>query len=188
LYPESDPVAPDTFTVVWNTTVSTQPIVLEVIREWSPLGVDRFYQLIQDNYYDCAAFFRVVPDFIVQFGIASDPNETEKWSTTVPDDPVLESNLYSYVSFATAGNNTRTAQLFINTADNSHLDALGFSPFGRIIEGMGVVLAVNIYDPRRIRTRILPLGTLGCLLLTQILILFCHQWNRRPNRRFLRCR
>ena len=63
--------------------------MLEVIRDWSPLGVDRFYQLIQDNYYDCGAFFRVVPDFVVQFGIASEPSETKKWDVKIPDDPVV---------------------------------------------------------------------------------------------------
>lgn len=140
-----DPIAPDTFRVTWRTTASEDPIVLEVMREWAPLGVDRFYQLVLDNYYNCAAFFRVVPNFVVQFGLASEPAETSKWDTTIPDDPVVQSNLISYVSFATAGENTRTAQVFINLNDNANLDQSGFTPFGRIVQGMDVVQ--QIYNP-----------------------------------------
>lgn len=86
-------------------------------------------------------------DFVVQFGIAAEPDETAKWNTTIPDDPVLQSNLYGYVSFATAGPDTRTSQIFINTANNSRLDASGFSPFARVIQGMETVLALNNPTP-----------------------------------------
>ncbi|KAL3907820.1 MAG: hypothetical protein SGILL_008715 [Bacillariaceae sp.] len=144
-YPNPDATAPDFFTVEFPTTASTEPIIMEVNRSWAPLGVDRFYALVQDNYYDCAAFFRVVPDFVVQFGIASEPEESLKWNTTIPDDPVLMSNLYGTISYATAGPDTRTTQLFINSANNSRLDADGFAPVGRVISGMDTVLA--LYNP-----------------------------------------
>lgn len=124
---------------------------MEVHRSWAPIGVDRFWSLLKDHYYDCAAFFRVVPDFVVQFGIASTPDESRKWNiddgATIWDDPVIQSNLYSYVSYATAGPNTRTAQIFINTANNPRLDEDGFAPFGRIVSGMDTVLALSNPTP-----------------------------------------
>ena len=83
------------------------------------LGADRFYQLVMDNYYNCATFFRVVPNFVVQFGIASQPDETTKWNVDIPDDPVKQSNLEGYLTFATAGANTRTTQIFINKQPKS---------------------------------------------------------------------
>lgn len=83
LAPSSDPEAPDSFNVAMYTDAA-EPIVLQVTREWSPLGVDRFYQLVKDGYYTCAGFFRVVPDFVLQFGIAALPEETAKWDTTIP--------------------------------------------------------------------------------------------------------
>ena len=146
--PDADPPAPEKFQVSWKTTVSghqESDIVLEIIRDWSPKGADRFYQLVTDNYYDCAAFFRVVPNFVVQFGIASDPPETRKWDTRIPDDPVTQSNTYGTLTFATSGPGTRTSQLFINLADNDFLDNQGFSPIGRVVQGMDVVEA--IYNP-----------------------------------------
>lgn len=148
--PLPDNISPDSFIVEIYTNVNdytTIPITLYVNRTWSPLGVDRFYSLINDNYYNCAAFFRVVPDFVVQFGIAAEPSETSKWDTTIPDDPVLVSNLKGTVSFATAGPNTRTTQLFINYVDNSHLDASGFSPFAYVISGMETALAITNPTP-----------------------------------------
>jgi peptidyl-prolyl cis-trans isomerase A (cyclophilin A) len=146
-FPDSDPSAPDAFTVTFTSTVSDELIVLEVIRAWSPIGADRFYQLVLDNFYNCAAFFRVVPDFVVQFGIAAEPNETSHWDTTIPDDPTLQSNLRSYVSYATAGPGTRTSQMFINLDDNAGLDEQGFSPFGRIVQGMDVVSRITNPTP-----------------------------------------
>jgi peptidyl-prolyl cis-trans isomerase A (cyclophilin A) len=143
-----DPVSPPIYRVQLDTNVvdpatgSSPSIVLEVNRTWAPLGSDRFYALLQDKYYDGAAFFRVVPDFIVQFGIAALPEETAKWSIPIPDDPVLESNLEGYVSFATAGPDTRTTQLFINYVDNSFLDSEGFSPFAKVVSGMSTAIAI----------------------------------------------
>ena len=149
LYPEPDPKAPDHFYVKMpSTTVATSSnnnnnttntnIIFEVNRTWAPLGVDRFYALAKDNYYDCAALFRVVPNFVVQWGIASDPFQTDKWSTPIPDDPVLESvsNTLGMVSFATSGPDTRTTQIFVNTVDNARLDSMGFAPFAMVVQGM----------------------------------------------------
>jgi len=101
LVESTDPISPDVFQVQFTTTVEpdpitgtpAEPIVIEVTRAWAPLGADRFYALINAHYFDRAAFFRVVPGFVVQFGIAALPEETAKWNTPIPDDPVLESNL-----------------------------------------------------------------------------------------------
>lgn len=145
--PVADPPAPDSFSIAMYTSDATDPIVMEVTRSWSPAGVDRFNQLIKDNYYNCAAFFRVVPDFVVQFGIAAWPEETAKWDKTIPDDPVIKSNVQWTVSFATAGPDTRTTQLFINYVDNSQLDAQGFSPFAAVVSGFDTALSVTNPTP-----------------------------------------
>lgn len=149
--PTFDAVAPDTYAVVFDTTVTLadgskgEPIVLEVNRSWAPIGADHFYALVKDRFYDCAAFFRVVPNFVVQYGIAASPEETAKWNSTIMDDPVLVSNLPWTVTYATAGPDTRTTQLFINYVDNSRLDADGFAPFGVITSGFDT--ALQIYNP-----------------------------------------
>lgn len=146
--PKPDSIAPDQFYVIFNTNVilsngkQADPIVLEVNRSWAPLGVDRFYSLVQDGYYNQAGFFRVVPDFVLQFGIAALPEETAKWNTIIVDDPVLVSNTNWTVSYATAGLDTRTTQIFINYVDNSRLDASGFAPFAKVISGFETALAV----------------------------------------------
>lgn len=130
--------APETFRASFETTQGT--ITLEIERAWAPLGVDRFYTLIKSGFYDGARFFRVLPDFVVQFGIAGDPALSARWrSARIADDPVKQSNVRGSVSFATAGPGTRTTQIFINLADNSNLDRMGFSPFGRVAEGMDVI-------------------------------------------------
>lgn len=114
--------------------------VAELVRAYSPLGVDRFYNLVRMGFYDRAAFFRVVPNFVVQFGIPADPQVAAAWrNANIADDPVVESNVRGTLVFAKAGPGTRTTQLFINLQDNSRLDAMGFSPIGRIVEGMRVV-------------------------------------------------
>lgn len=115
------------------------PVVVEIRPDWAPLGAARFEQLVKDSYYDNAGFFRIVPGFVVQFGIAATPAMTKKWDKAIKDDPVKQSNAYGSVTFATSGPNTRTAQLFINLRDNRMLDSQGFAPFGRVVEGMEVV-------------------------------------------------
>jgi peptidyl-prolyl cis-trans isomerase A (cyclophilin A) len=113
---------------------------IEVNRRWAPRGADRFYSLIKSGFYDGARFFRVLPGFVVQFGIPADPAMGRLWrSAQIPDDPVVESNARGTITFATAGPNTRTTQVFINLADNASLDGMGFAPFGRVSEGMDVV-------------------------------------------------
>lgn len=137
------PQAPAEFKVRFDT--SKGPVVIEVHREWAPNGVDRFYELVKSGYYDEARFFRVVPNFVVQWGINKDPKISQKWSQNfIPDDPVKESNHLGYITYAKRGPDTRTTQLFINLADNASLDAMGFAPFGKVSEGMEVVQ--NLYS------------------------------------------
>ena len=107
--------------------------------------MDRFHALVKDGFYNNAAFFRVVPKFVAQFGIAGSPAENTKWNQTIQDDPVLGSNRVGTVTFATSGPNTRTTQLFINTADNARLDKMGFAPFATLDDGLDIV--TNIDDP-----------------------------------------
>jgi peptidyl-prolyl cis-trans isomerase A (cyclophilin A) len=136
---KSSEQAPAEFKVQFDT--SKGPFVVEVHRDWAPHGADRFYELVKSGYYDDARFFRVVPGFIVQWGINKDPKVSEKWRENyIPDDPVKEGNRAGYITYAKAGPDTRTTQLFINLADNSAaLDSQGFAPFGRVIDGMSVV-------------------------------------------------
>ena len=130
--------APATFSVAFATTKGE--FVVEVHREWAPAGADRFYNLVRAGFYDNVRFFRTVKGFMVQFGINGDPAVSRAWKDAeIPDDTVRESNRRGYVTFATAGPNTRTTQLFINLVDNLRLDAMGFSPFGRVTKGMEVV-------------------------------------------------
>ena len=123
-------------------------VVIEVHRAWSPNGADRFYNLVKGGFYDEARFFRVVPGFMVQFGINADPAVSAQWRTaTIADDPVKESNKRGYVTFAKTGApNSRTTQLFINFGDNSFLDGQGFSPFGVVISGMDAVDGIYSAD------------------------------------------
>jgi peptidyl-prolyl cis-trans isomerase A (cyclophilin A) len=130
--------APATFKAKFTTTKGD--FVVEVTRAWAPLGADRFYNLVKNHYFDGAAFFRVLPGFVAQFGLSARPEVSRAWaSANIKDDPVTQSNLTGYLTFATAGPNTRTTQLFINLADNQTLDRMGFSPFGKVVEGMDVV-------------------------------------------------
>lgn len=130
--------APDVYDVKFDTTRGD--FVVQVTRAWAPIGADRFYNLVKHGYFTGAAFFRVVPGFIVQFGLSADPAVNRAWrSANIKDDPVTQSNKRGTLTFATAGPNTRTTQLFINFADNSGLDRQGFAPFGLVTSGMDVV-------------------------------------------------
>jgi len=130
--------APAVFRAKFTTTAGD--FVVEVHRDWAPLGADRFYNLVRYGYFTNAAFFRVVPGFVVQFGLSANPAVNKVWdSAKIQDDPVVQSNKRGNLVFATAGPNTRTTQLFINYGDNARLDAMGFAPFGSVVEGMDVV-------------------------------------------------
>ncbi len=134
--------APARFRVRFETTRGS--FVVAVTRAWAPLGADRFYNLVRAGYYEDAAFFRVVPGFVVQFGMNGDPQVNGLWEAArISDDPVKETNRRGRVTFATAGPNTRTTQLFVNTGENARLDQMGFAPFGEVVSGMKVVDAIN---------------------------------------------
>ena len=135
---EMNETAPETYRAQFETSKGN--FTVEVTRAWAPLGADRFYNLIKGGFYDGARFFRVLPGFVVQFGIPADPAVARVWRTArINDDPVSQSNLPASVTFATSGKNTRTTQVFINLAENANLDDMGFAPFGRVSEGMDVV-------------------------------------------------
>ena len=134
--------SPATYKIRFDTSKGT--FVVEVHRDWAPNGADRFYNLVKNGFYDETRFFRVVSGFMVQFGINGDPNVAARWrSATIKDDPVKQSNKRGTITFATAGPDTRTSQVFINFADNSPLDRQGFSPFGQVTSGMSVVDALH---------------------------------------------
>ena len=133
--------APAVYKAKFDTSKGT--FVVEVHRDWAPNGADRFYNLVQNGFYDNARFFRVISGFMVQFGINGDPKISAVWrGANIKDDPVKESNQRGTITFATAGPDTRTTQTFINFADNRGLDRQGFSPFGRVVSGMNVVDAL----------------------------------------------
>jgi len=134
--------APATYKVRFDT--SKGAFVIQVTRAWAPNGADRFYNLVKNGFYDNVRFFRVVSGFMVQFGINGDPQLSARWrQAQILDDRVTQSNKRGVITFATAGPNTRTTQVFINFADNSMLDNQGFAPFGRVVSGMNVVDALN---------------------------------------------
>ncbi len=134
--------APANYKVRFDTSKGS--FVIEVIRDWAPNGADRFYNLVKNGFFDDARFFRVVKNFMVQFGINGDPAVSAKLrEARIQDDPVKQSNRRGYITYATSGPNSRTSQVFISTKDNGGLDAQGFSPFGRVITGMNVVDAMN---------------------------------------------
>lgn len=134
-------VAPAEFTVKVETTQGD--FVINVHRDWAPRGADRFFNLVSLGYYDDAAFYRVIltpRPFMAQIGFNGDPAVNAAWRMArIKDDPVKKSNTRGMVSFATGGPNTRTTQFFVNYADNSRLDGMGFAPFGEVIEGMDAV-------------------------------------------------
>lgn len=135
--------APETFQVEFETSAGN--FTIEVPRKWAPVGADRFHDLVKKEFFNDVRFFRVVPNFMVQFGINGDPAVQKNWrEATIKDDPVVESNKRGFVTFAKTGApDSRTTQLFINFKDNTFLDNQGFAPFGRVIEGMDVVDKIN---------------------------------------------
>jgi len=131
--------APDVFNVKFTTSVGD--FVIEAHRAWAPLGADRFFNLAKNNFFDDAAFFRVVPNFMAQFGIPANPKVSAVWeNANLKDEPVKQSNGPGYVTFAKTGApNSRSTQMFISFGNNSFLDNQGFAPFGKVTEGMEVV-------------------------------------------------
>src|SRR5215475_5596843 len=135
-------MAPAMYKVDFDTSAGT--FVVEVHRDWAPNGADRFYNLVKNGYFDNVRFFRVIPNFMVQFGINGDPTLNAVWrEARIPRDPVKQSNTRGYITFAMQGGpqgpDTRTTQVFINFGDNSQLDGSGFAPFGRVTKGMDIV-------------------------------------------------
>jgi len=155
--------APEVYRVRFDT--SKGPFVVEVSRAWAPRGADHFYDLVKTGFYDGARFYRVVRNYVAQFGIAADPAANRLWASTgIPDDPVKESNRKGTLSYAMRGPGTRSTQVFINLKDNRPLDKDGFAPFGRVVSGMDVVESLyNFYgdmaprgggpDPKMIETQ-----------------------------------
>jgi peptidyl-prolyl cis-trans isomerase A (cyclophilin A) len=135
--------APATYKVKMETTKGD--FVVEVHRDWSPLAADRFYNLVKLGYFTDIAFFRVIKGFMVQFGIHGDPALNRAWrgATFKDDPPAKHSNTRGTITFATAGPNMRTTQVFINYGNNARLDSMGFTPFGKIVSGMKVVDAIE---------------------------------------------
>ena len=131
--------APNVFKAKFDTTAGI--FVIEVHADWAPRGADRFYNLVKNGYYDGCRFFRVVPGFVVQFGINGDAAIQRNWTNaTIPDDKVTQGNTRGFVTFAKSSEpNSRTTQLFINFGDNSRLNRQGFAPFGKVTMGMEVV-------------------------------------------------
>jgi len=134
--------APASYKVRFDT--SKGAFTVQVNRAWAPRGADRFYNLVKNGFFDDVRFFRVISGFMVQFGINGDPQVSAHWrQARIADDPVKASNTRGTISFATAGPNTRTTQVFINFGDNSSLDRMGFAPFGKVVAGMNVVDSIN---------------------------------------------
>lgn len=130
------------FNVEFKTTQGD--FVVRVEPSWAPRGAARFRALVEAGFYDGCRFFRVVPDFMVQWGINGDPKTQRIWrDRNIPDDPRRESNTKGRITFANSGPNTRSTQVFINYKDNSFLDSQGFAPFGEVIKGLAVVESIN---------------------------------------------
>ena len=135
--------APETYQVLFETSKGN--FTVEVHREWSPNGADRFHKLVESGFYDECRFFRVLPGFMVQWGINGDPEIQKDWvKANIKDDRVIKSNKRGFITYAKSSQrNSRTSQVFINFGDNSSLDADGFAPFGQVVEGMDVVDMIN---------------------------------------------
>ena len=137
--------APETFQVKFVTTRGD--FVVTVNRSWAPIGADRFYNLVKHHFYDNASFFRVVPGFVVQFGISAYPPVSAAWeNANIKDEPVTQTNKRGYLTYAkTSMPNTRSTQIFINLKDNAGLDGQGFSPFG-FVDAQGMKVVDMLYD------------------------------------------
>ena len=137
--------APEKFQVKFTTTRGE--FVVTVNRAWAPIGADRFYNLVKHHFYDNASFFRVVPGFVVQFGISAYPPVAAAWEkANIQDEPVTQSNKRGYLTYAkTSLPNTRSTQIFINLKDNAGLDRQGFSPFG-YVDAQGMKVVDMLYD------------------------------------------
>ncbi|HKK08777.1 MAG TPA: peptidylprolyl isomerase [Gemmatimonadota bacterium] len=134
----TEPPVPDTFRVRFETSAGSFTVLVH--RAWAPRGAVRFYRLVRAGYFDGNRFFRVIPGFVAQFGVAGDTARALQWRRRpIRDDPVRKSNTRGTLTFASAGNDTRTSQVFINLSDNARLDRMGFAPFGEVVEGMGAV-------------------------------------------------
>lgn len=140
--------APNTFIALFTTTKGD--FTIEVIRNWSPLGADRLYQLISSGFYNKALLFRVEPGFVVQFGISQSRAANRFWDPRkIPDEPMLHKNTRGTISFARSGKNDRSTQLFINLGNNTKLDTVmrngikGYTPVARVIRGMEVIEKLN---------------------------------------------
>ena len=130
--------APATYKARFDTSKGV--FVIDVRREWAPVGADRFYNLVKNGFYDENRFFRVISGFMVQFGINGNPQVSTPWrNAQIKDDPVKQSNKRGFITFATSGPNSRTTQVFINFGDNARLDGMGFAAFGQVSTGMNVV-------------------------------------------------
>jgi peptidyl-prolyl cis-trans isomerase A (cyclophilin A) len=141
LPPPPDAASPESFRVKFETTKGD--FTVEVTRAWAPKGADRFYRLLSEGYFKDVRFFRVLPGFMAQFGLSGNPGLNARMdSLRIPDDPVTQSNKRGMLTFATAGPNTRSNQFFISYRDNASLDSQGFSPFGKVVDGMGAVDAM----------------------------------------------
>lgn len=146
---------PDTFKVLFTTTKGN--FIVEAYRSWSPLGVNRFYELVQQSFYTNIYIFRVERDYVVQFGIADDPQLNRNWERkTLPDEPVKAKHTKGIVAFARSGKHSRSTQLFVNVVDNPKLDTTmregvhGYSPIGKVIEGMKIFMQLNAQYAKKI--------------------------------------
>jgi peptidyl-prolyl cis-trans isomerase A (cyclophilin A) len=151
--PQPPKPGPDQYWVKFQTTRGD--VIIEVNRKWSPYGADRFYELVKSGFYDGCRFFRVLPAFVAQFGINGDPKVNAEWKDkNIPDDkfklgdPTRQSNARGTLTFAKSGlPNSRTTQLFISTGNNARLNQMGFTPFGKVLQGMAAV--DSLYDGYR---------------------------------------
>lgn len=149
---------PDTFRVAFETTRGR--FVVEAYRHWSPLGVKRFHELAATGAFDDNSFYRVIPNFIAQFGIPGDPKLTVRLdSVRIPDEPRLVNNERGTIAYAQEGPGSRSHTFYVNRRDADHLDAQGFTPFGRVIEGMAVIDSIQF--PYRERPDYHLIATLG---------------------------